>query len=253
MGLPGLAASQMIEVDRIMMDDLDIPLGSMMEHAGLNLARLALALAEQGNLNFTVVAGTGSNGGGGLVAARRLKGWGFDTTVALPRKKSLLRKVPAIQLERAVRSGVDIINGIPEQPTNQIVLDAYLGYGFKPRRDKISQAVFSYLRSEPQVICLDIPSGMDSTSGKSYSQLKPIATMTIAFLKSGLLLSSKDLIGEVYVADIGVPKDVYLFRLNLSWDDPVSHKDLDALYKAFSDNPLQKVAISSGTWTIDKV
>ncbi|MHA1950218.1 MAG: NAD(P)H-hydrate epimerase [Candidatus Thorarchaeota archaeon] len=244
----------MIEVDRIMIDDLEIPLELMMEHAGLNFARLALRLTEPDSQTFRIVSGSGSNGGGGLVAARKLKSWGYETEILLPRGRASLRKVPSLQIQRAESVGVDVIDGIPDlTPDRDLsILDAYLGYGFKPREDEITERVFTYLRTESNVISLDVPSGQDSTSGESYSQLKPIATMSIAFLKSGLLNSSQTFVGDLYVADIGVPKDVYLSKLNLSWNEPYSINDLDLLYSAFAENPLQKAIISESSWRLEK-
>lgn len=246
MGLPGLTTSQMIEVDRIMMKDLCVPIELMMEHAGLNLARLAIELSDHSVSSFRVVVGTGNNGGGGLVAARRLRGWGFKTVVILPRSENLMREIPAIQLKRATDAGVNIINGIPEQSSDGkcTVIDAYLGYGFKPRIDDISESVYTYLRRESHVVCLDVPSGLDSTSGESYSQLRPIATLSIGFLKMGHLLSSDGLTGDLFVADIGIPLNVYKSKIDLAWNDPHSLSDLESLYNAFAQDPLQSVSVS---------
>lgn len=254
MGLPGLTTSQMIEVDRIMMDDLGIPLELMMEQAGLNMARLAISLSNSDNQTFRIIAGTGSNGGGGMVTARRLQNWGYETEIVLPRKKSMLRKIPALQLTRAISTGAKVANELPRHSSSYTVIDAYLGYGFKPRKDETSESVYEYLRSEPSVVCLDVPSGLDSTSGISYSQLKPVATMTIAFLKRGLLTSSRDLTGDLYVADIGVPQFVYQSNLDLSWNEPYSISDLRSLYSAFAQDSLQKVEVSKSDdltkWTV---
>ena len=65
MGLPGLASSQMVEVDRIMMVELEVPVDLMMEHAGNNLARLCVTLSPTRDGVFRVIAGSGNNGGGG--------------------------------------------------------------------------------------------------------------------------------------------------------------------------------------------
>jgi hypothetical protein len=66
--VPAVTAEQMRKVDRIMIDDLHIELIQMMEHAGRNLAELALRRFDPATV--TVLAGPGGNGGGGLVAAR---------------------------------------------------------------------------------------------------------------------------------------------------------------------------------------
>ncbi len=58
-------ADQMIEIDRVMIDDLGVALIQMMENAGRNLARLAIDLFAP--TSVSVYVGTGSNGGGGLV------------------------------------------------------------------------------------------------------------------------------------------------------------------------------------------
>ena len=58
---------QMVEVDRVMIEDLGIELLQMMENAGRNLATLIIDRFAPGSV--TVLAGSGGNGGGGLVAA----------------------------------------------------------------------------------------------------------------------------------------------------------------------------------------
>ena len=236
MGLPGLTSSQMVEVDRIMMDELGVPVGLMMEHAGNNLARLCVDLSPTRDGTFRVIAGSGNNGGGGIVAARRLKSWGHDVIIYLPRGETNLRPVPLEQLNPC------------------LVIDSYLGYGYRKKDDTISQAVFSYLRSESKVVSLDVPSGLDSSTGESHSLFNPIATMTIAFMKSGLLSVPKNLIGTLYIADIGVPMNVYERRLNLSWNPPYSLFNLNALYLSFSKDPLQQVKVSKSdsgpTWSV---
>ena len=98
MGLPGLTKEQMVEVDRIMVEQLHIPIELMMENAGLNLARLAIRMNTQGNRKFKVVAGSGNNGGGGIVAARRLNNWGYDVEIYVPKGINSMRELPRIQL-----------------------------------------------------------------------------------------------------------------------------------------------------------
>ena len=78
-----LSTEEMIEVDRLMTDVLKIELIQMMENAGRNLARLCIGrfLHDPQAKQVLVMAGTGGNGGGALVAARRLFQWGAKVSV----------------------------------------------------------------------------------------------------------------------------------------------------------------------------
>jgi NAD(P)H-hydrate epimerase len=77
--VPFITTDQMREVDRAMIEDYGISLIQMMENAGRNLAHLArrrfLGDDPRGR-RVVVLAGTGGNGGGGLVCARNLRNGG---------------------------------------------------------------------------------------------------------------------------------------------------------------------------------
>ncbi len=132
MGLPGLTKEQMIKIDELMMRDLNIPVEFMMEHAGHNLARLSTKLSAN-NQTSIVIAGSGNNGGGGLVSACRLKGWGYHVEVYLPQGPDALKPVPRKQAHRAEALGIEIIDGLPTKYSDNLVIDAYLGYVYNKR------------------------------------------------------------------------------------------------------------------------
>ncbi len=72
---PKIDTPQMREVDRLMIEDYHIELIQMMENAGRCLAILTKERFFDGDVegkHIIVLAGTGGNGGGALVAARRL-------------------------------------------------------------------------------------------------------------------------------------------------------------------------------------
>ena len=97
--VPGLSTMQMIEVDRAMIQDFRIELIQMMENAGRNLADLARSRFLDGDprgKRVTVLAGSGGNGGGALVAARRLHNWGAAVAVVLAQPATSMTAVPAI-------------------------------------------------------------------------------------------------------------------------------------------------------------
>ncbi len=66
-------------VDRWAIEEQGIPEADLMEAAGTALAEAVAGLAPQGPLR--IVCGKGNNGGDGLVAARHLRGLGFELEV----------------------------------------------------------------------------------------------------------------------------------------------------------------------------
>jgi NAD(P)H-hydrate repair Nnr-like enzyme with NAD(P)H-hydrate epimerase domain len=71
--IPCVTIREMQEVDRLMMEEYSIQLLQMMENAGTALASLTCQhIGNPADKNIVILAGRGNNGGGGLVAARRL-------------------------------------------------------------------------------------------------------------------------------------------------------------------------------------
>ena len=67
------------------------------------------------------------------------------------------------------------------------------------------------------MISLDIPSGVESTSGDTPgSVIRPNQTLTLALPKTGLTDTNA---GDVTLADIGIPAGVYR-RMGLDYENP---------------------------------
>ena len=199
-----LTTDQMIEVDRIMMEDLRIELIQMMENAGRNLAQLA---RERFNpKSVAVCAGAGGNGGGGLVAARHLHNAGVDVTFVLANEDERFTGVPAHQLDVVNRMGVTRSDTVPE---SDLILDAVIGYSLKGApRGLPKEIIDQIVASDAAVLSLDVPSGIDTASGVAHApHVVADATMTLALPKVGL--RGQDSVGELYLADISVPPSVY--------------------------------------------
>jgi len=260
LGLPGVTREEMTEVDRIMVEDFRIPIELMMELAGYNLAKIALNLSKNKYSNYIVIAGTGNNAGGGIVAARRLASWGFNAQIVFPKGVNELKDIPKDQCIRAKQLGIEIVNKLPENSLDfkddSFFIDAYLGYGFTPRQDEISENVFKFLSNINILLSLDIPSGLDATTGSNFSGIKPIATLTLGFVKQGLLITEQNNVGGLYIADIGIPISIYYKILRNHWDATYKKTSLEKLYLAFKNNSIQKVKINKNQvidrsyWTI---
>ena len=211
-----LSTEEMVEVDRLMTDVLKIELMQMMENAGRNLARLCIGrfLHDPQSKRVLVMAGTGGNGGGALVAARRLHQWGATVSVLTTKPDEAYAGVPAHQLGILRRLGMEIDSTeIPEpQSAPDIILDGLIGYSLKgePRGRAADLMAWANAASSP-VLALDTPSGLDSTTGEAHvSTIVANATMTLALPKAGLLTATaQPFVGELYLSDIGVPDWVY--------------------------------------------
>jgi NAD(P)H-hydrate epimerase len=61
------------------------------------------------------------------------------------------------------------------------------------------------------VLALDVPSGLDTTTGAVLKPaIRAAATVTLALPKEGLRAAeAQELVGELYVADISVPPALY--------------------------------------------
>ena len=223
--IPFITTDQMREVDRLMIEEYGILLLQMMEHAGRQLAHLARSRFLDGDprgKRVLVLSGTGGNGGGGLVCARRLHSWGAHVTVHLSGPASELAEIPRHQLAALRRLAVEVKAPTPGVDLAEVALaeadlivDALIGYSLRGAPVGISAALIrvANLHGAP-ILALDVPSGLDSTTGVVHDPtIQATATMTLALPKTGLRAESARLnTGELYLADIGVPPELYAER-----------------------------------------
>lgn len=217
-----LTEEQMIEVDRVMIDELGIELIQMMENAGRNLAQLTID--RHAPARVVVCAGSGGNGGGGMVAARHLANRGVEVEVVTTRSLDELRGVPAHQRRILDEMGVRIVDGWADV---DVILDAVIGYSLRGAPTGRSLELIDAMNAYPSpVLSLDTPSGLDVTSGEAPGAVvRADATLTLAAPKVGL--ADSDAVGELFVADISVP--------------PVVLTDLGAAAPDFSMTPIVPV------------
>ena len=233
--IPYLTTDQMREVDRAMIEDYHIELIQMMENAGRNLAHLARTRFLDGDprgRQVVVLAGTGGNGGGGLVCARRLHNWGAAVQVFTTKPDAAYRGVPAHQLDVLRRMQVPITTAAQGEslPPADLIVDAVIGYSLSgaPRGTAAALIEAANAHAAP-VLSLDAPSGIDTTTGVVYTpSIRTTATMTLALPKEGLRAPSvAGAVGELYLADISVPPGLYAGpSLDLSVDVLFAQDDI---------------------------
>ena len=215
--VPFISTDQMREVDRAMIQDYDILLIQMMENAGRELAHLARSRFLGGDprgRRVLVLAGTGGNGGGGLVSARRFHNWGTDVRVWLSSSAPQLTEVASHQLTILERMGVPIkiAGNEADLPPADLIVDALIGYSLRGAPRGASAALIRAANGHgAPVLALDVPSGVDSATGTVHDPaVRADATLTLALPKEGLQGdAARECVGELYLADISVPLGLY--------------------------------------------
>jgi NAD(P)H-hydrate epimerase len=174
-------------VDRWAIEEQGIAGAELMETAGTALAEVVAGLAPQGPVR--VVCGKGNNGGDGLVAARHLRGLGFEVEV--------------LELEMGEPRDLDAwLEG------SGAVIDAIFGTGFSgAAREPAAGAIEAINRCGAPVVACDIASGVDASSGEIEGAVVE-ADLTISFHAAKLghrIAPGKWHTGELRIAPIGIP------------------------------------------------
>jgi NAD(P)H-hydrate epimerase len=181
----------------------------LMEAAGRAVAEAVARLSPQGPVR--VVCGKGNNGGDGLVAARLLRGMGFEAEALLLWPASELSADATTNLER-LGGGIEVGADIGARLTGSgAVIDAIFGTGFAgaPREPAVAAieaiAVARYVGA-PVVAC-DIASGVDAANGEiAGAAVEADVTVTFHDAKVGHFVApGKWATGELWLAAIGIP------------------------------------------------
>ncbi|USN87788.1 MAG: NAD(P)H-hydrate epimerase [Candidatus Nomurabacteria bacterium] len=217
MEIPYITTDQMREVDHLMIQYFRIDLLQMMENAGRNLAEIAkneFFAGDSSGRKVIVLAGTGGNGGGGLAAARHLQNHGAQVTIVLATSKYGLSKTTRRQLDILEEIGLNVVTAQSKLNFDEfdLIIDALIGYSLTGNpEDEYASLITTANSSNTPILSLDTPSGLDTTSGQSFNPcIRADITMTLALPKTGFKsTTAKEYLGKLYLADIGVPPELY--------------------------------------------
>ena len=197
---------------------LGIPLRMLMEAAGKNVADyIASKLSPEEAGRVVVMFGKGGNGGDGLVAARYLSRLGYCVellpaypleAIGHPDTRANLDIVLRLESIKMHKYGnVDVIDGAG------VIVDALLGTGV---RGKLRGIIRDYVEKANSIdarlkVAIDTPTGLNPDTGEIHGiAFKADATVTMHDIKPGLL-KNREYVGEIIVANIGIPPDAWLF------------------------------------------
>jgi hydroxyethylthiazole kinase-like uncharacterized protein yjeF len=187
-----------------------IPSRALMQRAGAAAAaEIAHRYRKQLPGGVVVATGPGNNGGDGWVVAAALHAAGISVRVV----ECEQAKTPDAHAERdsALAAGVAATANVAELAVGgeRIVVDALLGTGFRAGaslRGRIADAVaeLTFIADRGGlVVALDIPTGLDATTGEHEGAPRCALTLTFGSVKRGHLVA-RERCGAILVLDIGL-------------------------------------------------
>ncbi|MFH1407410.1 MAG: NAD(P)H-hydrate epimerase [Candidatus Omnitrophota bacterium] len=210
-----LTSKQAHRLDVIAREKLGIPTMLLMENAGRAVADAVIGVLKRlKKKQVAILCGRGNNGGDGFVCARHLvtKGIKVDTYLLLPKEGvggeaginlNILCKISRVH---------EIKNSAVLKKLNLsrygILVDAIFGTGLKREITGLYRdAILKINKSGACVLSIDIPSGLDATTGKVHgAAAKADLCVTFTAKKKGLLLNDGPKhSGKIIVRDLGVP------------------------------------------------
>ena len=209
-----------------------LPPHTLMQRAGLAVARLAVALAPHAQ-KIWIACGPGNNGGDGFEAALHLHQWGKPVVVTwtgLPPGKSLPADAAASRA-RAINAGVPMADQPPDG--FDFGIDALLGIGadINPKREGnglILQWLSMMHAGRAATLAIDSPTELNADTGRSSKLHAPESiaisacaveaggtfdqyylparhTLSLLTLKPGLFTGhGRDEAGDVWFDDLGL-------------------------------------------------
>jgi NAD(P)H-hydrate epimerase len=217
-----VTARQMAELDRATIQQFGIPSLALMENAGRCCADRILRILEEKvgapqEASVAVVCGKGNNGGDGMVIARHLHNKGVYVEAFLLCEMDDLSKDARAQAEILRRLDLEVrvirdTEGVEDLRTYleevHLCVDAIFGTGLSsPLSGTIREVVEVINLSMATVFAVDIPSGIDATTGRILGEaIRADHTGILGLPKIGnVLLPGSIHCGETEIYDIGIP------------------------------------------------
>lgn len=199
--LYGTAATRDIENQAQAM----LPAHTLMERAGLAVAKLALATTPHAS-RIWIACGPGNNGGDGIEAALHLRQWGKQPIVTWLGDPDRAPPDAAASFHKTKAAGVSFSPDAPFAP--QLCIDALLGIGTQNREPTGEMAYWlgQMKTSGAPILAVDLPTGLNADTG-AVTQLHIHATHTLSLLtlKPGMFTAhGRQACGTTWFDDLGV-------------------------------------------------
>ena len=216
-----LTAAAMQELDRRTIVDGGVPGAVLMENAGRAVAEVIVArFVGLFPGPVLVLCGRGNNGGDGFVIARLLRAAGWQVrTLLLAERAAVGGDAETMLLQYEKRDGTVVevtdetrlASALAAAPGCRLIVDALFGTGLARAPQGVAAAAIVWLnRQELPVVAVDLPSGVDASTGRVPGvAVRAALTVTFAFPKIGLLsYPGAAHAGEIVTVPIGIPDEI---------------------------------------------
>jgi NAD(P)H-hydrate epimerase len=212
-----VTTQQIQELDRVAIEQYGIPSVVLMESAGAWVAaEVMMSLAKKQSKKVCVICGVGNNAGDGFVAARRLINVGAKVKIYLLGKVVSLKPDPLMnynilkKLEYPIQEIQNITPGLKRDIVqSDVVVDAIFGVGLNRKIEGLFKQAIDLINAKARyVLSIDIPSGLDGTTGHIYGVcVKADKTVTFTCAKAGFWKNEgPHHAGQLEVVGIGIPR-----------------------------------------------
>ncbi len=216
-----VTSQQMMEIDKQTIEKFGIPSIVLMENAGRSAAEVSISmLKNSNNKKATCICGKGNNAGDGFVCARHLVNKGIDAEIFLigdsfklkPDAKLNFNILEKMKVKiKVLKNDRDFKFLKEELKKSQLIIDAIFGIGLSGEvKPPYSIAIDLINQSKKFVLAIDVPSGLDATTGKSLGAcIMAKKTVTFGLPKAGFTKNDGPLsVGELDVVDISIPNQL---------------------------------------------
>ena len=212
--------AQSQKLDKLAIVGLGIPSVVLMENAGRLAAEACTKILRNSKgRRVCVFCGQGNNGGDGFVVARHLLNEGFKVKVFLIGSAKKLKRDSFLNYNilKKLKCPLESIKGanpkvLKEIKNSDLVVDAIFGIGLNREIGEPYKSIVEAInKSKKKVVAVDVPSGLDATTGKTFGVcIKATQTVTFAVMKKGFLKNQGPrFCGKVIVVDIGIPEALW--------------------------------------------
>ena len=203
--VPAPTGPESVDLDRRSIDDVGVSQPVLMENAGRSAAAVLSRLYPSGRV--LVLVGAGNNGGDALVLLRTLHAWGREVHGVLVADRD-----PADPLLHGWATSLSGDGDMGDAEwrdalaSAEVVVDGILGTGVRGApRERQADAMRRVGAAGRPVLALDVPSGIDSTTGAVAGEaLRAEVTVAFGAPKLGSLIHpARALAGRLVAVEIG--------------------------------------------------